>query len=146
MGSDQKPKTFIKLPPDEISYLFVPVLSSASDEIKAHMSMFNPLKTDHYYELGSDSISLINEMVARFQRKQLGLPPKNYPYYPPPTAAIEAPPTVALIEDKPKSDINQTLGKQQSIPSDTSASDVPDTSASTSQQSTPYYPPPPSSY
>ncbi|EPB86825.1 hypothetical protein HMPREF1544_06350 [Mucor circinelloides 1006PhL] len=69
LGSDYRPKTFIKLPPEEIAYLFVPIPSSADNEIAAHTSMFNPKKTDHYYELGSDSISLISEMVARFQRK-----------------------------------------------------------------------------
>ncbi|KAI8647293.1 hypothetical protein BD408DRAFT_408936 [Parasitella parasitica] len=73
LGSDHKPKTFIKLPPEDIAYLFVPVPSSAENEIAAHTSMFNPKKTDYYYELGSDSISLISEMVARFQRKN-GLP------------------------------------------------------------------------
>lgn len=69
IGNDYKPKTFIKLPPEDVAYLFVPVFSSAENEIAAHTSMFNPKKTDHYYELGSDSISLISEMVARFQRK-----------------------------------------------------------------------------
>ncbi|CEP11609.1 hypothetical protein [Parasitella parasitica] len=69
LGSDHRPKTFIKLPPEEVAYLFVPVPSSAENEIAAHTSMFNPKKTDHYYELGSDSISLISEMVSRFQRK-----------------------------------------------------------------------------
>lgn len=69
LGTDYKPKTFIKLPPDEMAYLFVPVPASADNEIRAHTSMFNPNKTDHYYELGSDSISLISEMVARFQRQ-----------------------------------------------------------------------------
>jgi hypothetical protein len=83
LGSDHRPKTFIKLPPDDIAYLFVPVHSSADNEINAHTSMFNPKKTDHYYELGSDSISLINEMVARFQRKKQDRAIANYPYYPP---------------------------------------------------------------
>lgn len=69
LGTDDKPKTFIKLPPDEVAYLFVPVPASSDNEIRAHTSMFNPNKTDHYYELGSDSISLISEMVARFQRQ-----------------------------------------------------------------------------
>ncbi|KAL9537509.1 hypothetical protein MBANPS3_011717 [Mucor bainieri] len=69
LGNDYRPKTFIKPPPEDIAYLFVPIPSSADNEIAAHTSMFNPKKTDHYYELGSDSISLISEMVARFQRK-----------------------------------------------------------------------------
>jgi hypothetical protein len=64
-------RTFIKLPPEETAYLFVPVPSIADDEIKAHTSMFNPNKTDRYYELGDDSIALLSEMVARFQRKHL---------------------------------------------------------------------------
>ncbi|GAA5797761.1 hypothetical protein HPULCUR_003155 [Helicostylum pulchrum] len=89
-GSDHKPKTFIKLPPDDIAYLFVPVLSSADNEINAHTSMFNPKKTDHYYELGSDSIALINEMVARFQRKNVPHPVTNYPYYPPASSSKPA--------------------------------------------------------
>ncbi|KAI8330935.1 hypothetical protein EDC96DRAFT_527813 [Choanephora cucurbitarum] len=62
------PRTFINLPPEDLLYLFVPVLSPANNEIDAHTSMFNPIKTDRYYELASDSMFLISEMVARHQR------------------------------------------------------------------------------
>ncbi|KAI8380740.1 hypothetical protein BD560DRAFT_386991 [Blakeslea trispora] len=67
-GQHGSPRTFIKLPPEDVSYLFVPVLSPADNEIDAHTSMFNPIKSDRYYELASDSTSLISEMVARCQR------------------------------------------------------------------------------
>lgn len=64
-----RPTTFIKMPPEETLYLFVPVISSAPNVIKAHTSMFNPKETEGYYQLGNDSVTLISDMVARFQRK-----------------------------------------------------------------------------
>lgn len=124
VGSDQKPRTFIRLPPEEIAYLFVPVQSSADDEIRAHTSMFNPKKTDHYYELGSDSIALITEMVARFQRKQQGHVPINYPYYPPPSTA-----NTSTITPPP------AIEKSSSVASDSTAPEQ--------KSNIPYYPPPP---
>ncbi|KAI9478616.1 MAG: hypothetical protein EXX96DRAFT_571564 [Benjaminiella poitrasii] len=69
LDKKNKPKTFIKLPPEDLSYLFIPVLSSADNEVHAHTSMFNPEKTAYYNDLCNDSVSLSSEMVARFQRK-----------------------------------------------------------------------------
>lgn len=128
VGSDQKPKTFIRLPPEEIAYLFVPVQSSADDEIRAHTSMFNPKKTDHYYELGSDSIALITEMVARFQRKQQGHVPIKYPYYPPPNATNTS-----------------TTTPPPAIEKSSSVTSSPKESSTAPEQKAniPYYPPPP---
>ncbi|CAO3665702.1 unnamed protein product [Rhizopus stolonifer] len=65
----QGPRTFIKLPPEETRHLFIPIMSSAPDVLKAHTSMFDPKKTQGYYQLGSDSLTLICDMIARFQRK-----------------------------------------------------------------------------
>lgn len=145
MGSDRKPKTFIKLPPEEIAYLFVPILSSADNEIRAHTSMFNPKKTDHYYELGSDSIALINEMVARFQRKHDGHKAINYPYYPPPSSNSATPSSSspnAGSSLKPTTNNNTTSGADS-----TTAASPSNQSAASEQRTTPasypYYPPPP---
>ncbi|KAI8985866.1 hypothetical protein BDB01DRAFT_786602 [Pilobolus umbonatus] len=62
-------RTFIRLPPEEVEHLFVPVLSNADNEIKAHTAMFDPSKSDQYYQMGSDTISLIHSMVVRYQLK-----------------------------------------------------------------------------
>ncbi|ORY96259.1 hypothetical protein BCR43DRAFT_491374 [Syncephalastrum racemosum] len=63
------PRTFIALPPPETAHLFVPVPSNAENEIDAHTSMFHPLKNEHYYTLGLDTMSIISEMVARHRRR-----------------------------------------------------------------------------
>ncbi|KAF7727054.1 hypothetical protein EC973_008101 [Apophysomyces ossiformis] len=62
--------TFIALPPEDTAHLFIPIKFSAESEIKAHTGMFNPMKNHNYYTLGSDSVLLILEMVARSRRKQ----------------------------------------------------------------------------
>ncbi|CEJ01764.1 hypothetical protein RMCBS344292_15785 [Rhizopus microsporus] len=67
--TDEEPKTFIRLPPDEDSYAFIPFLSSAPNVIKAHTSMFDSSEGSDYYQLGKDSVTLITDMVARFLRK-----------------------------------------------------------------------------
>ncbi|KAG1464683.1 hypothetical protein G6F46_009329 [Rhizopus delemar] len=63
-----RPKTFIKLPPKKTSRAFIPILSSAPNVIKAHTGMFDPQETRGYYQLGSDSVTLISDMVSKFQQ------------------------------------------------------------------------------
>ncbi|CAO3592908.1 unnamed protein product [Absidia cylindrospora] len=69
-GGHGQPRTFIALPPDDTMHAFIPVVTTAESEVAAHTSIFDPRKNDYYYTLGSDSISLIAEMVARHDRIQ----------------------------------------------------------------------------
>ncbi|KAI9303464.1 hypothetical protein BJ944DRAFT_102370 [Cunninghamella echinulata] len=64
-----QPRTFIALPPDSTQHLFIPIITKAESEVAAHTSLFNPTKNNEYYNMGSDTISLISEMMARYNRK-----------------------------------------------------------------------------
>ncbi|KAK9719526.1 hypothetical protein K7432_004734 [Basidiobolus ranarum] len=62
-GSTGYTRTFIVPPPETTAEFFTPIDSTASDEIDAHTTMFNPNINHHYYQLGDASIKLITVMV-----------------------------------------------------------------------------------
>ncbi|KIK29308.1 hypothetical protein PISMIDRAFT_7134 [Pisolithus microcarpus 441] len=62
------PRTFVVLPPRSSpafpSYI-ISRNSVASDEVQAHMGMFEPTQNDGYYELGLETARIIREAAAR---------------------------------------------------------------------------------
>ncbi|KAG0193226.1 hypothetical protein DFQ28_006007 [Apophysomyces sp. BC1034] len=60
--------TFISLPPADTAHLFVPIRFAAETEIKAHTEMFKSTYAE-YYTIGSNSISLILEMLSQFPQQ-----------------------------------------------------------------------------
>lgn len=74
-----QPRTFISSPPDSTKHIFIPILSKAESEVAAHTSLFNPAKNNEYYNMGSDTISLISEMIARYNRKFSSTMPSSKP-------------------------------------------------------------------
>ncbi|RHZ78203.1 hypothetical protein Glove_166g293 [Diversispora epigaea] len=60
-------RTFISLPPQEMMAYFSPATSSASDEIDAHVSMFDPNENHHYFDLGHVTLQKLNEMIDKWE-------------------------------------------------------------------------------
>ncbi|KAL4081614.1 hypothetical protein V8B97DRAFT_1913612 [Scleroderma yunnanense] len=62
------PRTFVVLParssPVFANYI-IARNSHASDEVQAHMGMFDPTQNDGYYELGLETAKIIREIVVR---------------------------------------------------------------------------------
>ncbi|KAI6163078.1 hypothetical protein EDD17DRAFT_1776250 [Pisolithus thermaeus] len=62
------PRTFVVLPPRSspaFPNYIISRNSVASDEVEAHMGMFEPTQNDGYYELGLETARIIREAAAR---------------------------------------------------------------------------------
>lgn len=71
------PRTFVVLPPRSSpafpSYI-ISRNSVASDEVQAHMGMFEPTQNDGYYELGLETARIIREAAARSGQMHSSVP------------------------------------------------------------------------
>ncbi|CAG8643089.1 4575_t:CDS:2 [Acaulospora morrowiae] len=60
-------RTFIKPPPPEVKSYFTPVKCTASDEVDAHTTMFDPTR-EQYFTLGSVIYQRITEMLVMAEK------------------------------------------------------------------------------
>ncbi|CAG8544259.1 11758_t:CDS:2 [Diversispora eburnea] len=60
-------RTFISPPPPETMIYFSPAVSTASDEIDAHVSMFDPNENHHYFDLGQVALQKLSEMIEKWE-------------------------------------------------------------------------------
>jgi len=79
-----QPRTFCTLPenPSSAFQHFVPAPNTlAEDEVRAHVSMFDPAKNDGYYQLGLEAAALIRQSIedegAVFQSTVVGSETEN---------------------------------------------------------------------
>ncbi|ORX55732.1 hypothetical protein DM01DRAFT_1335124 [Hesseltinella vesiculosa] len=65
----QHQRTFIQLPPSDTTTFFTPIaMQHAESEVEAHTTIFDPVKNDQYYTIGSSSIGLMVEHLAGLDR------------------------------------------------------------------------------
>ncbi|CAG8444622.1 3438_t:CDS:2 [Ambispora leptoticha] len=60
-------KTFISLPPEHMRQYFSPYECEVSDEIEAHVSMFDPKTNHNYYILAQNTTSQLLKMLENFE-------------------------------------------------------------------------------
>jgi hypothetical protein len=61
------PRTFIVKPPEEKKKYFSPASCTVTDEIDAHITMFDPEKNEYFYDLGHVSTKVLSNMIDSYR-------------------------------------------------------------------------------